>query len=153
MRFKNVYGLVNLRALKFSILNKNRLFPCMSKIFCRISLWTSIEIIYELFMRFMSSQVFLTPTPHPRDSGNGFSPVRHTAITWTDDDSIGPSGKYSTEIWIEIKIVLWYLYETPPNVSFQIWISKQWDQLSNIVLKWIGERIYSADAITYPCWD
>ena len=32
--FKNVYLLVNLGASKFSILNKNRLFRCMGKIFC-----------------------------------------------------------------------------------------------------------------------
>ena len=32
--FKNVSELVNLRAPKFSILNKNHLFQCMGKIFC-----------------------------------------------------------------------------------------------------------------------
>ena len=33
-RFKNVYELLNLRALKIPMLDKNRIFQCMSKIFC-----------------------------------------------------------------------------------------------------------------------
>ena len=33
-RFKNAYGLLNLRALKIAMLYKNRIFQCMSKIFC-----------------------------------------------------------------------------------------------------------------------
>ena len=33
-RFKNAYELLNLRALKIPILYKNRIFQCMSKIFC-----------------------------------------------------------------------------------------------------------------------
>ena len=33
-RFKNTYELLNLRALKFSPVNKIRLFQCMGKIFC-----------------------------------------------------------------------------------------------------------------------
>ena len=33
-RFKNAYELLNLRALKISMLYKNRIFQCMSKIFC-----------------------------------------------------------------------------------------------------------------------
>ena len=33
-RFKNAYELLNLRALKISMLYKNRIFQCMGKIFC-----------------------------------------------------------------------------------------------------------------------
>ena len=33
-RFKNVYELLNLRALKISMLFKNHIFQCMGKIFC-----------------------------------------------------------------------------------------------------------------------
>ena len=33
-RFKNTYELLNLRALKFSPVNKTHIFQCMSKIFC-----------------------------------------------------------------------------------------------------------------------
>ena len=33
-RFKNAYELLNLRALKIPMLYKNRIFQCMSKIFC-----------------------------------------------------------------------------------------------------------------------
>ena len=33
-RFKNAYELLNLRALKISILHKNCIFQCMGKIFC-----------------------------------------------------------------------------------------------------------------------
>ena len=33
-RFKNTYELVNLRALRFSTLYKNRIFQCMGEIFC-----------------------------------------------------------------------------------------------------------------------
>ena len=33
-RFKNNYELLNLRALKISMLNKNHIFQCTSKIFC-----------------------------------------------------------------------------------------------------------------------
>ena len=33
-RFKNAYELLNLRALKISMLYKNRTFQCMGKIFC-----------------------------------------------------------------------------------------------------------------------
>ena len=33
-RFKNAYELLNLRALKILMLYKNRIFQCMSKIFC-----------------------------------------------------------------------------------------------------------------------
>ena len=33
-RFKNTYGLLNLRALKFSPVNKIRIFQCMGMIFC-----------------------------------------------------------------------------------------------------------------------
>ena len=33
-RFKNAYELLNLRALKIPVLYKNRIFQCMSKIFC-----------------------------------------------------------------------------------------------------------------------
>ena len=33
-RFKNAYELLNLRALQISMLYKNRIFQCMSKIFC-----------------------------------------------------------------------------------------------------------------------
>ena len=33
-RFKNVYELLNLRALKISMLYKNHIFQCMGKIFC-----------------------------------------------------------------------------------------------------------------------
>ena len=33
-RFKNTYELLNLRALKISMLYKNRIFQCMGKIFC-----------------------------------------------------------------------------------------------------------------------
>ena len=33
-RFKNTYELLNLRALKFSPVNKIRIFQCMGKIFC-----------------------------------------------------------------------------------------------------------------------
>ena len=33
-RFKNTYELLNLRALKISILHKNYIFQCMGKIFC-----------------------------------------------------------------------------------------------------------------------
>ena len=33
-RFKNTYELLNLRALKFSYVNKIRIFQCMGKIFC-----------------------------------------------------------------------------------------------------------------------
>ena len=32
--FRNTYELLNLRALKFSIVNKTRIFQCMGKIFC-----------------------------------------------------------------------------------------------------------------------
>ena len=33
-RFKNIYELLNLRALKFSYVNKIHIFQCMGKIFC-----------------------------------------------------------------------------------------------------------------------
>ena len=33
-RFKNAYELLNLRALKMSMLHKNHIFQCMGKIFC-----------------------------------------------------------------------------------------------------------------------
>ena len=33
-RFKNAYELLNLRALKISMLYKNHIFQCMSMIFC-----------------------------------------------------------------------------------------------------------------------
>ena len=33
-RFKNTYELLNPRALKISMLHKNRIFQCMGKIFC-----------------------------------------------------------------------------------------------------------------------
>ena len=33
-RFKNTYELLNLRALKISVLYKNHIFQCMGKIFC-----------------------------------------------------------------------------------------------------------------------
>ena len=33
-RFKNTYELLNLRALKMSMLYKNHIFQCMGKIFC-----------------------------------------------------------------------------------------------------------------------
>ena len=33
-RFKNTYELLNLRALKFSYVNKIHIFQCMGKIFC-----------------------------------------------------------------------------------------------------------------------
>ena len=33
-RFKNTYELLKLRALKFSLVNKIHIFPCMGKIFC-----------------------------------------------------------------------------------------------------------------------
>ena len=33
-RLKNTYELLNLRALKISILYKNEIFQCMGKIFC-----------------------------------------------------------------------------------------------------------------------
>ena len=33
-RFKNTYELLNLRALKISMLHKNHIFQCMGKIFC-----------------------------------------------------------------------------------------------------------------------
>ena len=33
-RFKNAYKLINLRAVKFSLLNKLYIFQCMGKIFC-----------------------------------------------------------------------------------------------------------------------
>ena len=33
-RFKNTYELLNLRALKFSLVNKIHIFQCMGKIFC-----------------------------------------------------------------------------------------------------------------------
>ena len=36
-RFKNAYELLNLRALKISILYKSHMFQCMGKIFCGIS--------------------------------------------------------------------------------------------------------------------
>ena len=45
-RFKNVYELANLRALKFSILNKNRLFQSMRKLF-GIWIWIASNLSFE----------------------------------------------------------------------------------------------------------
>ena len=79
-RFKNTYELLNLRALKFSPVNKIHIFQCMGKIFCvefqryplkftqnifpihwKIWFLYNIEILRAL--RFKSSYVFLKCPP------------------------------------------------------------------------------------------
>ena len=79
-RFKNAYELLNLRALKISMLYKNHIFQCIGKIFCvefQKYLWNSTQNIlpirwkmWILFttenlraLRFKSSKVFLKRPP------------------------------------------------------------------------------------------
>ena len=81
-RFKKAYELLNLRALKFSPLNKIHIFECMGKIFCvefqryplnstqnilpihwKVRFLYNIEILRAL--RFKSSYAFLKGPPGP----------------------------------------------------------------------------------------
>ena len=77
-RFKNAYELLNLRALKFSPVNKMRIFQCMGKIFCveiphKIS-YPYIERYYLIWcstfksFRFKSSYAFWNAHPDPQMS-------------------------------------------------------------------------------------
>ena len=55
--FKNLYKLVNLRALKFSTWYKNRIFQCVGKIFCvefQSSLWNSTQNILPIHWKMYS---------------------------------------------------------------------------------------------------
>ena len=73
-RLKNNDELLNLRALKFSPVNKSHIFQCMGKIFhtkylthsLKDTIWCNIEILSAL--RFKSWYTFFTPPPPPHMS-------------------------------------------------------------------------------------
>ena len=84
-RLKNAYEFLNLRALKISMLNKNRIFQCMDKIFCvefQGTLWNSTQNILPIYcklcilfrcedlkaLRFKSPITFLKGSPGPLPS-------------------------------------------------------------------------------------
>ena len=71
-RFKNMYELLNLRALKFSHVNKIHIFQCMGKIFCvefqRYPLKFHTKYLTHTILRalrFKSSNAFLKRPPGP----------------------------------------------------------------------------------------
>ena len=87
-RFKNVYELLNLRALKISVLYKNHIFQCMGKIFCvefqrvpypYIDPVSINNAVYK--GRLPRDQLVVLAYPGPRAVNEKLDDTRHCEIT------------------------------------------------------------------------
>ena len=58
MRFKNAYELLNLRAIKISMLYKNHIFQCMGKIFCAEFQRVPFEISHKISYPYIERRGF-----------------------------------------------------------------------------------------------
>ena len=103
-RFKNVYELLNLRALKISMLHKNHIFPFMGKKFHTKYLTHTLKDVNFIHRwRFKSSQVFLLKRPPGLPSPSWgltnvsaeFPPCVLKATTWNENKT--PSKENITE--------------------------------------------------------
>ena len=118
-RLKNTYELLNVRALKFSHVNKSTSFIVWVKCFMwnfKCTLWNSTQnnlpihwktsFLYKIeilrALRFESSYTFLKHPP-----GNDMSPVLYHDSTWNSTDQLStvPFGIKSIEISINMQIL------------------------------------------------